>query len=171
VKSLRLPQSHLKSEKLALCFLMGYFDGDGNERDCVITSGAKEFLLDIKREFYLKYDLMDYGTYWKLNLGAPLFKRMMAAYPDSMPRKRKTHAEGYLFDIDMRQPNKSLDRPSSRKFDPTPDELEKLVWEMPATKLGEKFGVSGRAIKKRCKKYNIDTPGRGYWQKRRSKEE
>lgn len=55
-----------------------------------------------------------------------------------------------------------------RRFDPTPEELEKLVWEMPMTKLGEKFGVSGNAIKKRCKKYGIKTPGRGYWAKKRA---
>lgn len=59
-------------------------------------------------------------------------------------------------------------RPEDRKFDPTPEELKRLVWEMPATKVGEKFDVSSNAIKKRCKKYDIETPGRGYWQKKKA---
>lgn len=59
-------------------------------------------------------------------------------------------------------------RPDQRIFDPTPEKLEKLVWAMPATKVGEHFGVSSNAIKKRCKKYGIETPGRGYWQKKRA---
>ena len=60
------------------------------------------------------------------------------------------------------------DQFSSRKFDPSPEKLKELVWEMPVTKVGEHFGVSGNAIRKRCQKYNIKTPGRGYWQKKRA---
>lgn len=64
---------------------------------------------------------------------------------------------------------KGEERPSQRKFDPTPEELKKLVWEKPATKVGKHFGVSSKAISKRCKKYGIKTPGRGYWAKKRAK--
>lgn len=60
------------------------------------------------------------------------------------------------------------DRPEKRIFDPTPEELKKLIWEKPMVKLAEKWGVSDRAIKKRCRKYDIETPGRGYWQKKRA---
>lgn len=69
-------------------------------------------------------------------------------------------------------PSSGLDtrknKPELRKFDPSPEELKELVWEIPASKVGEHFGVSGRAIKKRCRKYGIETPGRGYWQKKRA---
>ena len=50
-----------------------------------------------------------------------------------------------------------------RKFDPSRDELEKLVWEMPTTQVGALFGVSDKAIDKRCKSLGIAKPGRGYW--------
>lgn len=60
------------------------------------------------------------------------------------------------------------DHPLHLKFDPTPEKLKKLVWEMPMTQVGEKFKVSSNAIKKRCKKYGIKTPGRGYWQKKKA---
>lgn len=54
---------------------------------------------------------------------------------------------------------------SLQKFDITPDELSKLVWEMPTTKIAEMYNVSDNAIAKRCKKYNIEKPPRGYWMK------
>ncbi len=54
---------------------------------------------------------------------------------------------------------------SRRKFDPDPAELEELVWEMPTTKVAELFGVSDKAVSKRCKLYAIEKPPRGYWAK------
>ena len=55
---------------------------------------------------------------------------------------------------------------SRRKFDPTVDELTKLVWEMPTISVAKMFGVSDVAVGKRCKKLRIQKPGRGYWTKR-----
>ena len=52
---------------------------------------------------------------------------------------------------------------SRRKFDPDPAELEKLVWEMPTTKVAELFDVSDKAVGKRCKLYGLEKPPRGYW--------
>jgi hypothetical protein len=52
---------------------------------------------------------------------------------------------------------------ASRKFNPTREELEELVWKMPLTKIGELFGVTGKAIAKRCKKLGIEKPKQGYW--------
>jgi hypothetical protein len=46
---------------------------------------------------------------------------------------------------------------------PDKRELETLVWKNPATHLAKIFGVSDKAIKKRCKKLGIETPGPGYW--------
>lgn len=54
---------------------------------------------------------------------------------------------------------------SLQKFDITPEELSKLVWEMPTTKIAEMYNVSDKAISKRCIKYNIEKPPRGYWMK------
>ena len=53
----------------------------------------------------------------------------------------------------------------SRKFNPTKEELEELVWQMPTTKVAQLFGVSDKAIEKRCKLLNIEKPPRGYWRK------
>lgn len=48
---------------------------------------------------------------------------------------------------------------------PSKQTLEKLVWEMPSTEIAKEFGVSGKAVEKWCKTYQIKKPGRGYWQK------
>lgn len=56
-------------------------------------------------------------------------------------------------------------RPSSC---PPKEELEKLVWEIPATKIAIKYGVSSKAVEKWCKKLGINKPGPGYWAKKRS---
>jgi hypothetical protein len=50
---------------------------------------------------------------------------------------------------------------------PTKEELSTLVWQHPTSRLAEHFGVSDNAVAKWCKKYGIDKPGRGYWQKKR----
>jgi len=53
-----------------------------------------------------------------------------------------------------------------RKFNISKAELEKLVWEMPTSKIASLFGVSDNAISRRCKLLNIKKPGRGYWTKK-----
>lgn len=55
------------------------------------------------------------------------------------------------------------------KFDVHKEELEVLVWLMPTVKVAKIFGVSDKAIEKRCKKYNITKPPRGYWAKEKYK--
>jgi len=54
-----------------------------------------------------------------------------------------------------------------QKISKKPDKelLEKLVWQLPCTKIGEMFGVSDNAVNKWCKSFGISKPPRGYWQK------
>lgn len=52
------------------------------------------------------------------------------------------------------------------KFEVSKEELEKLLAEMPMTKIGEMFNVSDNAIKKRAKKLGIELLSRrGHWAK------
>lgn len=55
-----------------------------------------------------------------------------------------------------------LDR---RKFNIKKEELEILVWSMSTIKLSKLLNVSDTAISKRCKRYGIKKPPRGYWAK------
>lgn len=58
---------------------------------------------------------------------------------------------------------------AKRKFNPTKEELTKLVWERPTTEVGKIFGVSDSAVARRCHLMGIEKPPRGYWTKIRSK--
>jgi hypothetical protein len=58
---------------------------------------------------------------------------------------------------------------STRMFNPTKEDLEKLVWSMPTTSVARLFGVSDNAVGKRCKELGIEKPKRGYWSKVKSK--
>ena len=45
-------------------------------------------------------------------------------------------------------------------------ELFDTVWETPLLRLAKQYGISNVAIKKKCVKYDIPTPPRGYWAKK-----
>jgi len=60
--------------------------------------------------------------------------------------------------------SRRADRPSRR-------ELEKLVWEMTTVKIAEMYGVSDKAVTKWCRRYKIDKPPRGFWQRLRAGKE
>jgi len=51
---------------------------------------------------------------------------------------------------------------------PSDDRLRELVWERPVSEVAKGLGVSGAAVKKRCRRVGIDTPPRGYWQRIRA---
>ncbi len=60
-------------------------------------------------------------------------------------------------------------RPNKRKVErPSKEELAKMVWEIPAEKIADKFGVTGNSIRKWCILYKVDKPSRGYWTKVKS---
>ena len=44
----------------------------------------------------------------------------------------------------------------------TRDELHKLAWETPMSKLAERFGLSGNGLAKICRRLDIPYPPRGY---------
>lgn len=68
-------------------------------------------------------------------------------------------------DADRKYCSTSCAARASRRFEVTPEELERLAWEMPTTEVAALFGVSDKAVEKRCKKYGIRKLPRGYWAK------
>ena len=52
---------------------------------------------------------------------------------------------------------------ADRKFIIDPEELRHLVWEIPTTQIAALYGVSDKAVEKRCKVLGIAKPPRGYW--------
>ena len=60
--------------------------------------------------------------------------------------------------------NGKLPKFEKRKVErPSKEELNKLLWEKPTTKIAEDFGVSDSAVSKWAKSYNLEKPPRGYW--------
>lgn len=45
------------------------------------------------------------------------------------------------------------------------DELYRLVWSEPMTRIAERFGVSGSYLARVCTLLNVPRPERGYWSK------
>lgn len=75
-----------------------------------------------------------------------------------LPRKRK-----------VKTAKEKVPKVRQLRFEVTKEDLEKLIQEMPMTKIGKLFGVSDKAISKRAKKLGIDLePRRGYWTKQKN---
>ena len=45
------------------------------------------------------------------------------------------------------------------------EDLYRLVWETPMSRLGAHYGISGNGLKKICGRLNVPCPPRGYWAK------
>jgi hypothetical protein len=52
-----------------------------------------------------------------------------------------------------------------QRFGTTKETLLSLVWNYSTSDLAEEFGVSDKAIDKRCRKFGLPKPPRGYWAK------
>lgn len=46
---------------------------------------------------------------------------------------------------------------------PNPEDLQKLLWEKPTSKIAKELGVSDSAVSKFARKNNLTKPPRGYW--------
>jgi len=95
------------SGKVALAFLLGFYDGDGSYkggRQAKIYASSKQFLEDIKELFEIKNKILEEKApgetvwlfdekyiskgFYSLALGPKLFDMMINSYEDSMQRKR-----------------------------------------------------------------------------------
>lgn len=79
--------------------------------------------------------------------------------------KRKCPKCGNFKNTGSKTCKKCCDRSKNRKVErPSLEELQKLLEEMPMTKIGIKYGVSSTSIKKWCKFYKISTSKKkGFW--------
>ncbi|KKN13701.1 hypothetical protein LCGC14_1003700 [marine sediment metagenome] len=107
--------------KIALSFLLGFYDGDGHYKggkSAVIYSASKMFLEDVKKVFGIKNRVLtsrvpgetawifdrEYTSkgFYSLSLGPRLFDMMMDSYYNSMKRKRPsadTNLQNFLGDL------------------------------------------------------------------------
>jgi hypothetical protein len=88
-------------------------------------------------------------------------------------REMENDPEGVLREMNMapKAPARAKPAPKPRPTKiawPSDEELLRLVWEKPRTKLSELLGVSNVAIGKRCRSRGIDQPSRGHWAKKKA---
>ena len=81
------------------------------------------------------------------------------------------------YDIQLEEIKKEKEKEDAlrlKKFSnvrrPTEQILRKMIEDLPLAKIAAKYGVSSNAVKKWADKYNIETKGNGYWQKKYAKE-
>lgn len=67
---------------------------------------------------------------------------------------RKTYKTDYDLATDGRHPWPSV------------EEVAKLLWETPTTRIAAIIGVSDTAVKKFARKHGLTKPARGYWAKK-----
>jgi len=154
----------LKNIELMLGFLLGFYDGDGslglyihkNGKKTIfpcITSSNKEFLLQIKQYFKIKYDLyrqismkFDFkkskivkSKVYKLYLGTGLFKEMLKNYKNSLKRKRFLIETLEKYGISEKK--EWLKNILSKK-----KKLIEISDVLSPWKIGERLGLDGRTI-------------------------
>ena len=61
---------------------------------------------------------------------------------------------------------KSCSKTRKRKFDPTPEELQELLWKYSMREISKIFGISDKAVDKRRKLYGLEKPPTGFWAKK-----
>lgn len=79
------------------------------------------------------------------------------------PQRLKRSCSGKVFC------SKDCNKLYSRRFEVNREDLHKMVWTMPTVEVAKLFGVSDKAIEKRCKLLGVEKPPRGFWAKQRSK--
>ena len=179
-KSYFIKLPFLNSCELYLAFLLGYFDGDGDQGTSLINCRSKKFLCQIKELFNIEFDVkykeskggyigdrFVKGSVYRLTLGADLFNEMLDNYHKSMLRKRirmQSSIEKVEYAIKLAK--------SRKKFRFTKEELKTLVWLMSHTEIAELhnelFGISinNHLVGDYCRKWNIKIPPPGYWHRK-----
>jgi hypothetical protein len=180
-KTIQLPK--LPHPSLELAFLLGYYDGDGRTHTTIISSGSNQFLEQVKERYKLLYKIQVdkrqkeiygrslNGINYMMCLGPELFNKMMKNYANSMQRKRWSPCER---EERIRRAKEAcaimeVRKRSQSQFEwraMTEERLEELVQKMPLKKIAEKYNVSQSPnITRKCKKFGIAIPDRGYWTK------
>ena len=160
--------------ELYLAFLLGHFDGDGQQGSSRIYSISYRFLDQIKSKFNLKskiskqiYITKDGSKRFKYSifLTADLFNEMLNNFQYSLKRKRIKLVDSVL----RAQQLENARRMHKIKFKFTKEELQKLLFEMPKSQIAllheKKFGITiGRTtVSRYCKHWELEMPPTNYW--------
>jgi hypothetical protein len=152
-KTTRIRLPNLTTEDLFLSFLLGFYDGDGCQNSTVVCSKSKNFLLDIKQQFNIPYNVRlktnPLGSVYIMSLGRPLWNKMMAVFSGSLPRKRIILYKKKKKDGSYCAPRKKA------QISLSDIELLSLGKEKSAKEMGLMFGFSEQSIRRIFKRRNL----------------
>ena len=89
----------------------------------------------------------------------PDFVKLAESYGAKGIRVTETEEIAAAFE----EAKKNTKTPTLIEFIIDPEELRQLVWEIPTTQIAALYGVSDKAVEKRCRALGIPKPPRGYW--------
>lgn len=179
-KSRIIEYPRLSNKESELAFLLGYYDGDGQQNTTRIISGSIRFLQEIKQRFGLPYKILTYtqdkeihgrktwGTKHVMSLGAELLCEMMRNYEQSMPRKRwfpctKEEAAHRTREALTSERIRKRRKKQIQWRAITESKLQKLVWSMPVTHVAKEYNVHYKTVVVKCDKMSIVRPPHNYW--------
>jgi len=161
-----------------LAFLLGFFDGDGQQGSSRIFSNSYRFLHQIKEKFKLnsKIAKKKYITKngnekikYSIFLTAKLFNEMLHNYKNSLKRKRVK-----LLDSTLRAEQLKGARAKRRcKFKFSKKALQNLLFKISKTQIAKlhykEFGIRiGRTtVDRYARKWGLKMPPTNYWRKRK----
>lgn len=79
----------LNNRGLDLAFLLGFYDGEGDQGRTRISSSSKKILDQIQIKFNLSAKIRRHKAVWRISLGGKLMNEMQNNYKNSLHRKRK----------------------------------------------------------------------------------
>ncbi len=85
----------LRDRDLDLAFLLGFYDGEGDQGRTRISSSNKKILDQIQKKFNLTSKIYKHKAVWQLSLGGKLMNQMQNNYENSLQRKKKTFHERF----------------------------------------------------------------------------
>lgn len=138
---------------------------------CLIEIGRKYECVDCKiQDFYngkpIILEIDHINNDWADNTAENL--QFICPNCHSQKTKQDGAAKKAKAQLDKIPKLKTIKQKNPRKTKvqwPSNEDLKKALWNTPTTKLAKQFGVSDKAINKRCKRLGIEKPPRGYWAK------
>jgi len=170
----------LGNETLMLCFLLGFYDGDGSlgftkfrkksRVNPTIISSNNVFLFEIKKYYNIKHNINSYSyekydfkkeqivetAGFRLFLGIDLFRKMLVSYPDSFERKRVSIS--FLDEQSISAQRLFLGKVLKK------GEIEQISQFLSANRIGNLLGIDHRTIISFAREeYGINFKATGYY--------
>lgn len=165
-----------RKKELKLAYLLGFYDGDGNEYSPELSCGSQAFLRRLKRDFKIKSTIREYknrlGRVFSLYVGYGFIRTLLSNYKGSMKRKR-VFLDGVAAcwcGSKIFSRSASVCSKHARSRSPEYDRklkimLNEYIKKVSLLSISSELGISRTEVVRRCKRLGIKVPSfpHGYW--------